>query len=215
MAEAEGLRERKKRETRQRISDHATALFASRGFDQVSVSEVAEAAEVSRMTVINYFPLKEDLVFDRSPDLDRRLAEAVRERPAGTSFVEAVRDLMLDLIGRRHPLGGFGATFHHFWGMVWDSPPLRRRDLELAAQAEAAFAAVLAEETGAGPGDPRPHLAAAVLMATYRALVRQGVRTTATGASLDELAPGHLRVVEDAFDDLAGGLGAYGRSTKD
>ncbi|GIG68298.1 TetR/AcrR family transcriptional regulator [Phytomonospora endophytica] len=215
MPEPEGLRERKKRETRQRISDHATALFAIRGFDQVSVSEVAEAAGVSRMTVINYFPLKEDLVFDRTPDLDERLATAVRERPAGNSFADAVRDLMLDLIRRRHPLGGFGANFHHFWAMVWDSPPLRRRDLELAAETETAFAGVLAEETGTGPEDPRPRLAAAVLMATYRALVRQGVRTTATGAPLEKLLPGHLRVVEEAFGDLAGGLADYGRASRD
>lgn len=212
MPEPKGLRERKKRETRQRISDHATALFAVRGFDRVSVSEVAEAAEVSRMTVINYFPLKEDLVFDRSPDLDRRLAEAVRQRRPGTSFVDAVRDLVLDLIRRGHPLGGFGANLHHFWAMVWNSPPLRRRDLELAAQAEEALARVLAEEADAGPEDPRPRLAAAVLLATYRTLVRQGVRTTATGEPPERLLPGHLRVVEKAFADLAGGFGDYGRS---
>lgn len=187
-------------------------LFARRGFDQVSVSEVAEAAEVSRMTVINYFPLKEDLVFDRSPDLDRRLAEAVRERPPGTSYVDAVRDLMTDLIRCGHPLGGFGATLPHFWRMVWESPPLRRRDLELAAQAEDGLAAVLADDSGAGPEDPRPRLAAALLIATYRALVRLGVQATATGEPVEELLPGHLRTVEAAFTNLTGGLGDYGRT---
>ncbi len=63
---AEGLRERKKRQTRQHISDVATGLFLERGFDAVTIAEVAEAADVSVNTVYNYFPAKEDLFLDRS-----------------------------------------------------------------------------------------------------------------------------------------------------
>src|SRR5437773_355052 len=62
-----GRRERKKAEVRQRISDAATALFLRHGFDQVSVSEIAEAADVARPTVFAHFPHKEDLFFDRYP----------------------------------------------------------------------------------------------------------------------------------------------------
>ncbi len=63
MNEGMGLRERKKRETRRRLLETATTLFSERGFDQVSVAEIADAADVSKMTVFNYFDSKEDLVF--------------------------------------------------------------------------------------------------------------------------------------------------------
>lgn len=81
---AEGLRERKKRRTRQYISDVATGLFLERGFDEVTVAEVAEAAEVSVNTVYNYFPAKEDLFLDRSKGVVDRLARYVRGRDPGS-----------------------------------------------------------------------------------------------------------------------------------
>src|SRR5882724_11628902 len=86
-----GLRERKKRETRQAISDVATMLFLERGFDQVTIAEVAQAAGVSKMTVTNYFPRKEDLIFDRADAIIASLAQAVAERAAGESMLAAVR----------------------------------------------------------------------------------------------------------------------------
>ena len=76
----EGLRERKKRQVRQRISNVATALFLVHGFDNVTVAEVAAAAEVSEQTVFNYFPTKESLFFDRSEPMIRTVADAVRQR---------------------------------------------------------------------------------------------------------------------------------------
>lgn len=81
---AEGLRERKKRQTRQYISDVATGLFLARGFDAVTIAEIAEAAEVSVNTVYNYFPAKEDLFLDRSKGLVDRLCRFVRGRAAGS-----------------------------------------------------------------------------------------------------------------------------------
>ena len=89
-----GRRERKKAEVRQRISDAATDLFLRRGFDQVSVSEIAEAADVARPTVFAHFPRKEDLFFDRYSEVADQLTRAVRQRPAGTSAVSALRDAL-------------------------------------------------------------------------------------------------------------------------
>ena len=85
------LRESKKRETRQRISDVATELFFARGFDAVTVDEVAAAAGVSKMTVFNYFARKEDLFLDREDDVERLLREALDERPEGQSPIDAIR----------------------------------------------------------------------------------------------------------------------------
>ena len=85
------LRDSKKRETRQRISDVATGLFYARGFDAVTVEEVAAAANVSKMTVFNYFARKEDLLFDREDELKLLLREALAERPKGQSPIDALR----------------------------------------------------------------------------------------------------------------------------
>src|SRR6202042_3996073 len=86
----EGLRERKKRITRQQISDVATTLFGVRGFDRVTVSEIARIVGVSEKTVFNYFPSKESLVFDRADEGIERMSAALREREAGESPVRAM-----------------------------------------------------------------------------------------------------------------------------
>src|SRR3984893_6644579 len=86
-----GLRERRKQETRQAISDVATELFSRQGFDEVTISQVAEAAGVAKMTVTNYFPRKEDLVFDRAEVIIASLADAVAARAPGESLLAAVR----------------------------------------------------------------------------------------------------------------------------
>ena len=88
---ATGLRERRKQEARQAISDAAMALFEARGFDEVTISQVAEAAGVSKMTVTNYFPRKEDLVFDRAEVIIRSLADAAATRSPGEGLLTAIR----------------------------------------------------------------------------------------------------------------------------
>src|SRR5262249_57722047 len=96
---ATGLRERKKQQTRQRMIDVALELFDERGFDRVPVAEVAQAAEVSEATLFNYFPTKEDLVYQSMEAFEATLLDAVRQRPAGTSVVAAFRDCVLQLRG--------------------------------------------------------------------------------------------------------------------
>ena len=85
----EGLRERKKRQVRQRISNVATAMFLTHGFDNVTVAEIAAASEVSEQTVFNYFTTKESMFFDRSEPMITALADAVRERNTA-SLIEVV-----------------------------------------------------------------------------------------------------------------------------
>src|ERR1700734_564034 len=108
-----GLRELKKSQTRQVIADVAADLFRRNGFDAVTVDDVAQAAQVSKKTVFNYFPTKEDLVFDRAEAREQALLAAVRERPAGVSVVESFRRLSLARIATLeqnravHRPGGF------------------------------------------------------------------------------------------------------------
>ena len=101
MAREAGLRERKKARTRQHIADTAARLFADHGYDEVSVVDVARAADVSDQTVYNYFPVKQDLVFDRAEEFRERLARAVADRPAGTSPAQALRPVA-DVDVERH-----------------------------------------------------------------------------------------------------------------
>src|SRR5436190_18889847 len=96
------LRESKKRETRQRISNVATGLFSARGFDAVTVEEVAAAANVSKMTVFNYFARKEDLFLDREDDVKRLVHEALASRPKGQSAIDALRRLVDRLAEAKH-----------------------------------------------------------------------------------------------------------------
>src|SRR3954454_6206628 len=79
----EGLRERKKRQTRESIAAAAMELFQARGFEAVTVADVARAADVSEKTVFNHFATKEDLVFSRGDDRLAERAEAIRTRPPG------------------------------------------------------------------------------------------------------------------------------------
>src|SRR5262245_30139869 len=96
--ETEGLRERKKRRTRQAIAEAAMELFKERGFDAVTVADVAEAADVSVKTVFNYFPAKEDLVLHGGEERRAAVIEAVRTRPPGTSLVKPFRDATMAFV---------------------------------------------------------------------------------------------------------------------
>src|SRR5438128_3317105 len=100
MNAAQGLRERKKEQTRQAIAETARRLFAERGFDGVTVAEVARAADVSEGTVFNYFPTKEDLFYSGMESFEAALVEAVRDRPAGESAPAAFRRFLLESCGR-------------------------------------------------------------------------------------------------------------------
>ena len=94
-----GLRERKKEQRRERIADTARRLFAERGFEGVTVAEVAREANVSEGTVFNYFPTKEDLFYSGMESFEAALVDAVRTRPAGESVLAAFRRYVLDQSG--------------------------------------------------------------------------------------------------------------------
>ncbi|MEU1402397.1 TetR/AcrR family transcriptional regulator [Streptomyces sp. NPDC005728] len=197
MNEELSLRERKKRETRQRISGIATGLIAARGFDAVTVAEVAREAGVSTMTVFNYFPRKEDLFLDRIPEAAELFAAAVRERAPGETPLAALRRLALRLLDERHPLGGMAERFTHFWRIVIDSPALRARAREGVEEVEEALASALAE---AGAADP--HLLAALTVAAYRTLYVTSARRLLAGDPVGEVAGDHRVRLEAAFAAL-------------
>ncbi|GES32643.1 TetR/AcrR family transcriptional regulator [Streptomyces angustmyceticus] len=198
------LRERKKLRTRQRISGEATLLFIRRGFDHVTVAEVARAAEVSTMTVFNYFPRKEDLFLDRIPEAGERITRAVRERGADETPLAALRRLTLGLLAERHPLAGVGEGFEHFWRTVLDSPALRARAREAVEELEQTLAALLSEAAGGDPERPgrTDRLAAALIIAGIRAAFVEAVTRQLGGDPVAAVAVEQAEVLRRTFDAL-------------
>jgi len=122
-----GLRERKKARTRTLIAETAMGLFAARGFDAVTVAEVAEAAEVGVSTVFNYFPTKEDLFYDRRQEVVEHLSRVVQDRGPKESFAAACHRDMLELIAARDWRAGLAPNMAHFYRLVEHSPALQAR----------------------------------------------------------------------------------------
>lgn len=196
-----GRRERKKAEVRQRIADVATALFLRDGFDQVSVSEIAEAADVARPTVFAHFPRKEDLFFDRYPQVAGQLTQAIRERPAGTSAVSALRDTLVAAARAGQAPYGMQADMIPWWRTVAASRALLARARELADQLAAELAQAMA-----ATGTAEPELVAALAVAAYRTVHLEAVRRILAGQDAATVAarhPGRIRSALSAVDQMA------------
>ncbi|MEV4316734.1 TetR/AcrR family transcriptional regulator [Actinocrispum sp. NPDC049592] len=196
------LRERKKAETRQRIADHGTLMFMTRGFDNVTIAEIAEAAGVSKVTVFNYFPRKEDIFFDRAPQAEELLTAAVRDREPGESPLRAIRRLLIDLAEERHPLGGFRDNFPVFWQTVINSPALVARAREAVDELQTTLTAIIATTSD----DPTPELTAAIAFGIIRATYPFGIRRMLAGADADTVTAEYLAALNVAFDRVADGM---------
>jgi AcrR family transcriptional regulator len=206
----EGLRERKKRRTRQQISDVATTLFVVRGFDHVKVSEIAEIVGVSEKTVYNYFPTKESLVFDRADEGIARLAAALREREADESPAKAVlRALGEDL----DELGELPEEVHMFMPvfseMVASTPALRAAWLDLQGRLVAVATEELAAHADVDPRDPEPLIAARAIAGLLEVAYESRVRHIEAGLRGGELREEVLADLERAARLLDTGLWSF------
>jgi len=155
-----GLRETKKLETRRAIAAAGMRLFVTRGFDHVTVGEVAREAGVSEKTVFNYFPTKEDIFFDEVPERLEALSEAVSGRRPDQSLVAAMHDLHAAQSKRLASPG-----FVRFARVIDESPALQAKEVEVMAQFTDALAATILDELGAHPADAQ--IAANLLMSVH------------------------------------------------
>ncbi|GGZ76562.1 TetR/AcrR family transcriptional regulator [Streptomyces echinoruber] len=199
----EGLRERKKRQTRQYISDVATALFVERGFDAVTVAEVAEAANVSVNTVYNYFPAKEDLFLDRAAGLRDRLSRWVRGRGPGESAAGAVLRELREEVEAVSPRVGLLPGYGAFMRVVHAAPTLRSRLCALQEEIRADLEATLREETGAADGDPLPELVAGQLAWIHQTVVGRIGRRMLEGGTPEQVSREALELLDD-IEELLG-----------
>ena len=199
----EGLRERKKRQTRQYISDVATGLFMERGFDAVTVAEVADAADVSVNTVYNYFSTKEDLLLDRADDMRERLARWVRARDAGESAVAAVLREQRAELEAVSPRMGLMPGFERFMVVVESAPTLRLRLLAVRQEIIERLEATLREETGAPDGDITPRLMAGQINWLHESLMDYVRRGMTAGRPPGEVSREALGLLDDMEDLLS------------
>lgn len=176
----DGLRERKKLATRQMISDTATRLFMARGFDRVTIDEVAAAANVSKMTVFNYFARKEDLFFDIDDEVQKLVRDALASR-GRRSPLAALQALAHELIESQHDLAKVTPAAAGFWKVVADSAALRSRTRELNEELERDLGRLLAEAVGARAIDPIARMIAALLLGAWRVAFREALRRHRTG----------------------------------
>lgn len=147
-----GRRERKKAQTRQALADAAMRLFTERGYDQVGVREVAEAADVALTTLFKHFPSKEALVFDEDEGREAALVAAVRDRTPGQSVLDALRD---HLSHARIMPGCETPGFAAMTKLVNETPALQDYMHRMWLRHEAALVTAITDATGAPEGDVR------------------------------------------------------------
>lgn len=208
MTEGMSLRERKKLQTRHRLLAAATELFAERGFDKVSVAEIAEAAEVSKMTVFNYFAGKEDLVLAPMEEHIGDVARAVRDRASGESVLAAVRGQFLACVERRDPSVGMSdaPVVLRVRRLIVETPALLTRAHAFSMRSFDLLAEALVEE-GEEPAIAR--VVAVQLIGTRNALIQANQLRLLAGEPADAVAPDAVALAERAFGLLADGLGDF------
>ena len=170
-------RSRKRHATRQGISNVATRLFIERGFDHVTVDEIAAAADVGRMTVFNYFPRKEDMFFDLDDEGREILRDALRQRDARVTPIETLRLLAHRLIAEQSPFVEFSARSRAFVDTIEDSETLKARARAIRDELAQVVTVALSECAGREPADPDAVLAAGLLLATWSVAFIQAHRT--------------------------------------
>ncbi|MGA8334025.1 MAG: TetR family transcriptional regulator [Solirubrobacteraceae bacterium] len=206
----EGLRERKRRLTRQRISDVATILFGARGFDNVKVSEVADIVGVSEKTVYNYFPTKESMVLDWADETVESMARVIRECPPNESLTAAVVRAMKEDMERFDVVPDDIVVFlPRFVDLIDSTPALRAAWLEMYDRIVTVATEALAARAEVDPRDPEPMIAARALSGLGGVALAARVRYIEQGLRGIELRDAVLTDLERAARLLDTGLWSF------
>jgi AcrR family transcriptional regulator len=192
-------------QTRARISEVAARLFLERGYDAVTVAEIAKEAGVSSVTVFNHFPRKEDLFLDRASDAVELLRAAVRERTPSTEVLTSLRETSFRLFDERHALSGVNERSVPFFRTVAASPALVARARQISADLQR----TLADELERDPtfhGDAT--LLSAFFIAGYGSLLVQTANRLIADEARDDVVAAHRARLDDLFDALRSGVGS-------
>ncbi|MDH6628322.1 AcrR family transcriptional regulator [Streptomyces sp. LBL] len=184
-----GRRERKKAATRQTLADAALNLFIERGYDAVTLHEIAEAADVSTTTLLKHFPSKEALVFDEEADHEAGLVAAVSDRAPGMTIPQA----LCAHVKRVRIRADSDTRYADFLNLVKTTPALSDYAHRMWMRHQDALARAIAQDLGVTPDDPRS-----------AALARFALETSALAQRADDPE----RAVDAAFDLLEHGWSA-------
>jgi AcrR family transcriptional regulator len=205
-----GRRELRRQETRARIVDAAADLFAERGFDAVSVMEIAKRAGVVEKTVFNHFPVKEGLVFDADPPMRAALLDAVRRRPAGESVSAAAGSFVvsaMSMLGAPEAADGVARMAR----VIRGSRVLQVREREILGELTNSLADLIAEESGAARGQVEPWLAAHAVLGLYASLLELARDRVSEGVGGSELTAELLHQGRRGLSLLQFGLAGYAK----
>jgi AcrR family transcriptional regulator len=205
-----GIRERRRQQTRGRIVDAAAELFAERGFDAVSVVEIAQRAGVVEKTVFNHFPVKEGLVFESDPPIRAALLDAVRRRPAGESVTAAAGNFVVaavTVLGSPEAAGGVAEMAR----VIRASRTLQIREREILGDLTSALAELITAETRPRPGAVEPWLAAHAILGLYAALLEFARDRVLAGGGGPELSAELRAQGERGLALLQFGLAGYAK----
>ena len=208
MMQVEGLRERKRRAAREAIAATARRLFAERGFDAVTVSQVAAAAEVSEKTVFNYFPTKEDLAFAGREEGVARLVTDIIERPPGTSILDVFRALTATVLDAFVAPGD--ESLLTVAKIIRHSPTLQQRLTVGWESGATAITTAVAETSGAPDGDLVPAIVARSLWFTHRSVFLLALKGLLAEEDREQLTARLRAAADRAYDQFADGLKNYG-----
>lgn len=206
MSTAPDRRSRKRLATRQAISDAATRLFIERGFDQVTVDDIAEAADVGRMTVFNHFQRKEDMFFDRDAEGRELLVAALRDKAPQQAPLEALRQLAHQLVRDDHPALAFSQRSSSFVLAVATSEALKARARAIRDELEMALAQALAQSAGRSAPDADAEFAASLLLASWSCAYLQAHEIYRGSADVAQAQAWFLRRMEQGCSAVRAAL---------
>lgn len=204
-----GLRESKKRRTREAIAQTAADLFRAHGFAAVTVDDVARAADVSRQTVFNYFPTKEQMLFDRDEEVTAALLALVPGQPDGRSLLAAFRGHTRAFWERLGNVLTHGGETHGFWEIVEATPALRDYAETSFARHAIRVGQELAREWDRPPDDPICHALARMLCGVNVAILTCGLSRITAGEDPARVVPDMIERADAAYDLLEHGLAGY------
>jgi AcrR family transcriptional regulator len=194
-----GLRERKKQRTREAIVDAALRLFEERGFEQTTIADIAEAADIAPRTFFGYFPSKEDVVFADFPVQFDALAERLRERTEDETAIEALRAFIAGVLEQAELSDERELCRKR---VVRQSETLDAHRRALMGRMEDMLAEAVARDFGNRPGDLRPPMIASAAIAALGSLDRTGITVRESPPTREEA----LAMIDQALTFLQGGL---------
>jgi AcrR family transcriptional regulator len=194
-----GLRERKKQQTRETIARVALELFAEHGYEETTLADIADAADVSKRTIFAYFESKEDILFCDEPTMYEQLKGKLEHRPAGATTVDALREFLTTMSWDEH------AKLRK--KIISADDGLRLSERARSARIEPLIVESIARDLGAEPGDVRPPLVAAAITAAFMT-VRDRLEAKSGEPITHEQA---MAVLDDVLDFLRGGVDALRR----